>query len=130
MTVAALEALELRAALADGNDKLALRFFKRASRVVDLAWTISAGGDRALSPELRDRRPPARFIRWYLNKLQYAARHDPQLAAAFMTVANLLAPASTLLRPNIAWRVLRGNLQRAPRDANTAPQSLPASTAS
>jgi 2-polyprenyl-6-methoxyphenol hydroxylase-like FAD-dependent oxidoreductase len=120
MSVASLEALALRDCLQAGTERLAARFFQRASAIVDLAWMISAGGDRALSPELRDRRPPARFIRWYLGRLQRAAHHDADLATAFLAVANLLAPPQSLMRPGLAWRVLR------PERSHAHPSLLPA----
>ena len=45
MTVAALEALALRAALADGLDELAQRYFRAIGPLVDAPWQIAAGAD-------------------------------------------------------------------------------------
>jgi 2-polyprenyl-6-methoxyphenol hydroxylase-like FAD-dependent oxidoreductase len=45
MSVAALEALELHHALADGLGGVGPRFFERASDVVDTAWSLAVGAD-------------------------------------------------------------------------------------
>jgi 2-polyprenyl-6-methoxyphenol hydroxylase-like FAD-dependent oxidoreductase len=114
MTVAALEALALRACLKAHPAHLGRAFFKKAKRAVDIAWTISAGRDRRLSdagdPSLR-----GRFLGWYLNKLQVAARVDPVVSLAFRRVANLLDAPPHLLRPSVLARVLWGNLRWACR---------------
>lgn len=112
MSVAAAEALALRDCLAAGSDRLAQRYFKQASKVVSIAWSIAAGNDLSLSGTKAGLTPPRRFIRWYMSKLQIAARHDPVVTLAFMRVANLMVPPPSVLHPRIAWRVLRGNLQR------------------
>ena len=58
-----------------------------------------------------------------MAKLQVAARHDPTVAAAFMQVANFLAPPPSLMRPRIALRVLRGNLPASRRRETAIPVS-------
>lgn len=107
MTVAALEALALRDCLANGPEKLAQRFFPRASRVVDTAWTITVGNDARLAGAPAARTPAARLLNGYLDRVQRAARHDPRLAIAFFRVANLIDPPSALLRPSVALGLLR-----------------------
>jgi hypothetical protein len=49
-----------------------------------------------------------------------AARHDAELAKAFLRVANLEAPPTLLLSPVNLMRVIRGNFSRrsAARHAN------------
>jgi 2-polyprenyl-6-methoxyphenol hydroxylase-like FAD-dependent oxidoreductase len=117
MTVSAKEALELRACLRNGTNDLAPRFFKRANRAVDVAWKIAVGNDLKLSG-ITVGSPLARFLNWYVGKLQIAARTDPQAALAFMLVASLIAAPPSLLHPRIALRVLRANLRAATaRDA-------------
>jgi hypothetical protein len=112
MTVAAMEVEALRDCLAVGLDNLAQRFFKRTSQVVAVPWSITVGNDKQLAGTAAP--PPARFINWYLGKLQQVARHDPQVSLAFMKVANLLAAPPSLLHPRLALRVLRGRLRRPP----------------
>ncbi len=115
MTVAALEALVLQECLAGGAERLAQRFFRRASRMVDIPWSIAVGNDLSLPTVDGPRSPMVRFINWYLGKLHRAAEHDPVVALAFQKVANLIAPPPSLLQPRVALRVLRGTLRPARR---------------
>ncbi len=110
MTVAALEALALRACLRAGREQLAARFFKQASRAADGAWTVAAGNDKKLSGAA-DKAPPVRFINWYMDKLLIAARRDRVVARAFLDVSGLLAAPPSVLRPLIALRVLWAHLR-------------------
>ena len=110
MTVAAQEAALLRECLEAGAENLAQRFFARASIVIDTPWDIAVGNDLR-HPQAEGPRPPkVRFINWYIGKLHMAARHDSKLATAFLRVANLEAPPSLLLQPQVVMRVIAGNL--------------------
>jgi 2-polyprenyl-6-methoxyphenol hydroxylase-like FAD-dependent oxidoreductase len=111
ITVAAVEALALRDCLAGGQQQLARRFFRQASAIVGHAWSITVGGDRRLAADA-NAGPLTRIVGWYTDKLLVAARRDPQLSLAFWSVANLFAPPASLLRPRLAWRVLRGQPRR------------------
>jgi 2-polyprenyl-6-methoxyphenol hydroxylase-like FAD-dependent oxidoreductase len=110
MSVAALQALALAAALNGGRDRLAPRFFASAAKVVDNPWLMAVGGDLRYPDVEGPRTAMGNFINWYLGKLHIAARKDPALTRAFHSVANLLADPPTLLKPDIAYRVARGNL--------------------
>jgi len=46
ITVAALEAVELQSALAQGKTNLARRFFPRAAKAIDIPWSIAVGNMR------------------------------------------------------------------------------------
>ena len=48
MSVAALEAIELRRCLERGDRRLARRFFRAAGKIVGPAWDMAVGGDLAL----------------------------------------------------------------------------------
>jgi flavin-dependent dehydrogenase len=109
MSVAALEAVELDAVLADGTDQLAGRFYRRAAKVVDMAWATSAGNDLRMPETVGRRNAGSAIINWYISKLLKAAHADPVLTLAFIRVTNLLAPAPTILSPALAWRVFLGN---------------------
>jgi len=109
LTVAAQEALTLQQCLRAGPNDLAQRFFKAAAKIVDIPWDIAVGNDLR-HPQVKGARPPMlRFINWYIGKLHLAATRDSTLATAFLKVANLMIPPSSLLHPAIAWRVWRGN---------------------
>jgi 2-polyprenyl-6-methoxyphenol hydroxylase-like FAD-dependent oxidoreductase len=110
MSVAALQAPALAASLSAGTGGLAKRFFTAAARVVDNPWLMAVGGDLRYPSVEGPRTAMGNFVNWYLGKLHIAARKDPKLTLAFHTVANLLADPPSLLKPNIAFRVARGNL--------------------
>lgn len=111
MSVAALQSLELRGALADGSAGLARRFFARAGKVVDIPWSIAAGNDLRMPEAIGRRNAAVSFINWYMAKLHRAAHHDPVPALAFHKVGNLLAAPPSVMTPAVALRVLLGNLR-------------------
>jgi 2-polyprenyl-6-methoxyphenol hydroxylase-like FAD-dependent oxidoreductase len=114
MSVAALEAIELRRCLEHGERRLSRRFFRAAGKVVGQAWDMAVGGDLAL-PEVEGHRSLVlRLTNAYMERLLRVAEHDPIVAAAFGDIGDLLAPPREIMRPGILWRVLRGNLRRAP----------------
>lgn len=107
MSVAALEALELRACLA-GTDitDLAPRFFRRAARVVGVPWDMAAGGDLRLPFVPGPRRARVRLVNAYVAEVQAAAARDPRVALAFLRVANLVQRPESLLHPAMISRVV------------------------
>jgi flavin-dependent dehydrogenase len=115
MSVAALESLELDAALAEGPNDLARRFFQRAGKVVDIPWSISVGNDLRMPETVGPRNAGVSFINWYMSRLHRSAHTDPVTAMAFFRVANLLAPPPSVMHPKVALRVLAGNLKRRPQ---------------
>jgi len=121
MTVAALEAVELEKTLASGDGDLARSFFRRASRLVDIPWSIAAGGDMRFPETVGPRNAGVKFINWYLSKLHRAAHRDPVVALAFHKVGNLLAAPPSILHPRIAFRVLLGNVKSARKSAQADP---------
>jgi len=111
MSVAALEAIELRRCLEQGQHRPD-RFFRAAGKIVSQAWDMAVGGDLAL-PEVAGHRPlTLRITNGYIERLLRVAEYDPMVAQAFGDVSDLLAPPREVLKPRILWRVLRGNLQR------------------
>jgi 2-polyprenyl-6-methoxyphenol hydroxylase-like FAD-dependent oxidoreductase len=112
MSVAALEAIELRRCLEQGLRKLPERFFRAAGKIVSQAWDMAVGADLAL-PEVQGRRTlTLRITNAYVERLLRVAEYDPIVAQAFGDVSDLLAPPHGVLKPCIIRRVLRGNLQR------------------
>jgi 2-polyprenyl-6-methoxyphenol hydroxylase-like FAD-dependent oxidoreductase len=107
MSVAALDALELHHALADGGlSDLESRFFDRASDIVDVVWQVVVGGDFEF-PQTTGPKPSGTTVaNWYIDRLVRRAHDDPVLSEAFARVTRLEKPPTTLVRPSIAWRVL------------------------
>lgn len=106
ITVAAAEALVLRDLLAVGSDDLARQFFRRAARLVDVAWDMAAGGDLRLPAVPGPRPARVRLVNAYVSRVQAAAAVDPEVGAAFLRVANLIDPPESLLRPRLGTKVL------------------------
>ena len=108
MSVAAMEAKALDECLAAGDDGLAQRFFKRASKVVDSPWTIATGEDMKYK-QVPGKRPPGfAFVNRYMARAHKACAKDPVVLRQFFEVANLLAPPTSMMSPRIAWRVAVG----------------------
>ena len=108
MTVAAMEAVALRAALADRGGQVARRFLRAASRLVDAPWEISVGADLRF-PEVEGRRTAkVRMVNGYLERLHVAAEHDAAVGRAFLRVVNMVDPPERLMAPSVMARVLRG----------------------
>jgi 2-polyprenyl-6-methoxyphenol hydroxylase-like FAD-dependent oxidoreductase len=128
MSVAALEAIELRRCLQRGDHRLARRFFRAAGTIVDQAWDMAVGGDLAL-PEIPGDRPLSlRIANAYVERLLRVAEHDPIVAQAFGDVSDLLAPSREVLKPRVLWRVAHGSLRRRSaagiEPATTAPANV------
>jgi 2-polyprenyl-6-methoxyphenol hydroxylase-like FAD-dependent oxidoreductase len=109
MTVAALEAQALDRLLAgrESLQGLAPAFFRRASKVVDTPWQIAVGADFRFPQTTGEKPPGTDLINRYLTRLHRATHHDDVVCRAFLRVANLLEPPSSLFHPRIVWRVLR-----------------------
>jgi 2-polyprenyl-6-methoxyphenol hydroxylase-like FAD-dependent oxidoreductase len=129
MTVAAIEAAALARCLAEGSDRLAVRFHAAAAAVVDTPWMIAVGG----TPDQRGGVPfRERAIGAYLDRYLLAASAAPDLAAAFLRVSHLHGSPRELLAPRRALRVARVLARRAlrptphpPRGATTPRRPAP-----
>jgi flavin-dependent dehydrogenase len=109
MTVAALEALAMREAIAKhGLRGVAPRFFRSIRKVVDGPWDVVVGGDLRF-PEVEGvRTRKAALVNAYLRHFHTAAARDPELGRRFLRVANLIDPPASLMKPSTLLRVWRG----------------------
>ncbi|WP_135302597.1 FAD-dependent oxidoreductase [Haloarcula amylovorans] len=108
MSVAALEALVLHHALAaDGQTGLATRFFERAESVIDDAWLLAVGADFQFSATDGQKPRGSGLFNRYLSRLTRKAHTDGVLRDALYRVIMMEVPPTSLLRPEIAWRVLK-----------------------
>jgi 2-polyprenyl-6-methoxyphenol hydroxylase-like FAD-dependent oxidoreductase len=123
MSVAALEALELRNCLSRGTTDLPRRFFRATAKPIGQAWQLTAGGDLAL-PEIEGTPPlSTRLLGGYMDRLLTAAENDTAALEQFLRVAWLVDSPSRLLRPSMMWRAASANQRRQKR-----PTPVPAAT--
>ncbi|MFC4037723.1 FAD-dependent oxidoreductase [Dactylosporangium siamense] len=113
MTVAAVEALQLRDALRSGGRAgLPRRFYTRAAKVVDVPWDIAVGADLA-HPEVEGvRTGKTRLLNAYVAKIQTASGFDAAVAGAFLRVANMTQAPPALFTPGVVARTLWFGRQR------------------
>lgn len=105
MSVAALEALELRRWLA-GRRRDARKWFRAIAAIIQAPWMIATGGDAYNLGMPEAERLPARWINRYFARVHAAAATDPIAAETFARVAQLCEPPTALMRPSMMWRVL------------------------
>ena len=92
----------------DPMDRVGQRFFRRTRPVIDTAWKMATGADLG-DPAVDGRRTAGwRMLNRYINRLLTVAHQDPLVADAFLSVNAMMAPPQHLLRPRIAYRILRG----------------------
>ena len=107
MSVAALQAVALRQALASSEGRLSERYLKASGKIVDIAWDLAIGSDLSL-PEVAGKRTIlTRLSNAWGERILTAAERDAYVAEVFGSVTDLLAPPSVLIRPRFAWRVAR-----------------------
>jgi 2-polyprenyl-6-methoxyphenol hydroxylase-like FAD-dependent oxidoreductase len=115
MTVAAVEALELRNCLSRGTTDLPRRFFRATAKPIGQAWQLAAGGDLSL-PEIEGTPPlSTRLLSGYMDRLLTAAENDTAALEQFLKVAWLVDAPSRLLRPSMMWRAASANQRRQKR---------------
>ncbi|MFE3442623.1 FAD-dependent oxidoreductase [Nocardia sp. NPDC059180] len=107
MSVAAMEALALREALAGGRIPSARQVMRALATAVDVPWQLAAGGDLAFDGVAGKRTTTVRLANAYIRRLHAAAVEDGRLTVAFMRVAGLVDPPTALFRPAIAARAFR-----------------------
>jgi 2-polyprenyl-6-methoxyphenol hydroxylase-like FAD-dependent oxidoreductase len=122
MTVACMESLLLRDCLNDGQQDIGKRFFRAASRLVDVPWQIVVGSDLRNSGVEGKRTMQVRFVNWYLGKYFQAAQYDGALARKFLEVANLMEQPAALMSPAVALSVWKRNRQPAPTSVTRSRQ--------
>jgi 2-polyprenyl-6-methoxyphenol hydroxylase-like FAD-dependent oxidoreductase len=127
MTSAAMQARELDRLLAErpAAEKLAAAFFKRAAKVVDIPWQLAVGEDFRFATTSGPKPPGTEFINRYVDKVNLASHHDEVVCAAFLRVMNMLAPSTSLMKPQILWRVLRSRPTAVATEPMATPRTAP-----
>ncbi|HTQ17032.1 MAG TPA: 2-polyprenyl-6-methoxyphenol hydroxylase-like oxidoreductase [Mycobacterium sp.] len=112
MTVAALEALELRECLSRGTTDLPRRFFRATAKPIGRAWQLAAGGDLSL-PEIKGTPPlSTRLLSGYIDRLLTAAEYDVAAFEQFLRVAWLVDSPMRLLHPSMMVRAASAKRRR------------------
>ena len=112
MSVAALQALQLHHTLAEaGTSDLAGQFFDRAKPVIEDAWNVAVGSDFRFDETDGPKPTGTDLLNRYLSRLTRRAHDDSALADAYAKVVSLERRPTSLLRPWVAWRVLKPSLE-------------------
>lgn len=81
-------------------------YFKRLSRIVDLLWEMTVREDFRFPTTQGPKLPFTELINAFVVKAHQATQRDTVVYAQFIRVTNLMAPVSSLLTPEMLWRVL------------------------
>ena len=110
MSSAALQVRDLDRVLAEGTppERLAPVFFKRTRPILDNLWQMAVGEDFRFPQTTGPKPPGTDMVNRYVARLNRVSHHDEEVCAAFLRVMNLFEPPASLMRPRIAWQVLRG----------------------
>ncbi len=100
-------------ALGDGLDRhgavsraFAKRYFRAASRIVGVPWSMAVGGDFAY-PDTRGKKPfGTDILNRYMDRVIRAGQIDDRVVIRFNEVAALVRSPQTLLAPAFVLRVL------------------------
>ena len=78
-----------------------------AADLIDIVWRTVVGTDFQFAQTTGPKPTGAEVANWYIDRLVRRAHADPVLSEAFARVTRLEKPPTALLRPQIAWHVLR-----------------------
>jgi len=106
MTVAALQALTLRRHLHRHGRPWHPDLQRELVRVTEGPWSMARGADLAFPGVAGTRTAGTRILGAYVARIHAAAATDATVGRAVMQVAGMVAPPSTLLRPDVVARVL------------------------
>lgn len=117
MTVAALGAATLDETLyahrrrhaAQDLTGLARRFQRALAKVIAAPWQMATGQDMRWPSAAAGHKsdPMTRLIQGYFDRVLACMVDNPDVAAAFAQVQNMLASPAILFHPRIVWQVLR-----------------------
>ena len=119
ITSAILQADALEKALAGGPHALPSRYYRLAVKAASQPFNLSWSADLDLPSVVAPPSPTPAVIRAYLRRAMRVARHDPAVALALRRINGLVDPPFSLLRPSIAFRVLFGDAEIAPKEGKS-----------
>ena len=110
MTVAGLEALALRDALAANRAAdltgLARKTQKAFAQAIKAPWMLAVGEDLRWPETEGKRGPETNVVNGYIAKVHRLAGTDPEITRAFYRVMHMLAPPTSMFHPRIVLRAL------------------------
>jgi 2-polyprenyl-6-methoxyphenol hydroxylase-like FAD-dependent oxidoreductase len=113
ISVSAREAVALAATLDHRRDEIPRRFYRRAARVIDGPWRVTAGADFGFPGVTGTRPPAAALVNRYVARVQRRATEDDVVCRALVEVTIMVKPPTVLFTPRILWRVLGAPALRA-----------------
>jgi 2-polyprenyl-6-methoxyphenol hydroxylase-like FAD-dependent oxidoreductase len=130
MTTSALAAVALRDSLRSPGGDFERTFRRRLARTVSGPWQIAIGEDSRWDVPVHGDPAPVRTraLSRYGDAVLAAATDDATVSAAYLQVMQMLAPPTSLARPDLALRVLAHHLRRGrgrPRRRAGAPAAVP-----
>ena len=133
MTVAALGAVALDETLrtqrchpADDPTGLARRFQRALAKDIAAPWQMATGQDLRWPSAGSGYRPDpiTQLVQRYFDQVLVAMTDNPEIAAAFAKVQNMLASPATLFHPRIVWQVLKAAQQTGGNSPMTRPVTI------
>jgi 2-polyprenyl-6-methoxyphenol hydroxylase-like FAD-dependent oxidoreductase len=109
MMVATIEVMALREQLLTGKAPDSATLRAELAAIVDAPWAISTNGDLDFPGVAGERTPEVLMGNEFVGRLTVAATQDPALTNAFLQVAGLKAPLTSLMEPDIIERVERNS---------------------
>ena len=111
MTSASLQVKILDELLKTGlsTDRLARKFFKKASKIIDIPWKMAVGEDFRYPETIGPKPAGINLINRYISKVHRATLTDEKVCEAFLKVMSLLKSPVSLFHPHIFWRVMRAS---------------------
>ncbi len=76
-----------------------------------MPWQLTVGEDFCYPETNGKKAAGTNLINAYASKARLATQRDRVVYGAFLKVMNLMAPSTSLMRPDILWRVLRRGKQ-------------------
>jgi len=134
MTLAGLEALELRRLLQESGGRLdSRRFQKQVAKLVTGPWALTTGEDlRWPATQGGKITPKVRFMHWYIEQVIRLIPESQEVFRRFQEVNHMMKPPTALFRPAVLGPVLRqafGPRRRAVPQAQAAPAADPTTSA-
>ncbi|MGH9243078.1 MAG: NAD(P)/FAD-dependent oxidoreductase [Acidimicrobiales bacterium] len=124
MTSAALQAAALGAALDRSravDRSFARRYFKAASRIVNVAWSTAVGSDFAYAETTGPKPAGTDLVNRYMDRVIVAAQHDDTVALRFNEVVAMVRRPESLLAPLFMLRAFRTSQRRRQPQPDASP---------